>query len=204
MFVHVVRVCVRMCVCMYACACACVCVCVHMFKPQNYLIQNGHFIFNLFLPADGSTDTSKGTNAFTESSNFSFISGGTEVEESEKTTETDGLSQGTNSRPVAIDTETHELEESSGEGGFSFLNAPCPRDEPTLSKEAPPPPKVNQTLPTAHVRTLPASEPPLPPDVVQQPRISPASVVGGGAKKPQRKKKMKAARPGMDAESSVL
>lgn len=156
------------------------------------------------LAGGGSADTSKGTNALTESSNFSFISGGAEVEESEETTEADGLSRRTNSRPVAVDTEMHELEESSGEGGFSFLNAPCPSDEPTLPKEAPPPPKVDQTLPTARERTLPASEPPLPPDVVQQPRISPASVVGGGGKKSQRKKKMKATRPGMVAESFVL
>lgn len=110
----------------------------------------------------------------------------------------------TDSKPAVTDSETHELEESSGEGGFSFLNAPCPIDETTPPEEAPPPPKAEKTPPTTHLHTLSASRPPLPPDVVQQPKISPAPVVGGGAKKAQRKKKLRAARPGVAAESIIL
>ena len=164
----------------------------------------------LFVLTGGNTDPSKGNNVFTESSNFSFISGGAEMEESAGVTGPGALSLDpvqelrTDSKPVVTDSETHELEESSGEGGFSFLNAPCPIDETTPPEEAPPPPKAEKTPPTTHLHTLSASRPPLPPDVVQQPKISPAPVVGGGAKKAQRKKKLRAARPGVAAESIIL
>ena len=111
----------------------------------------------------------------------------------------------TGSRPVSVGSEIHELEESSGEGGFSFLNATIPEDEVTPSAETPPPQRAAKTPPTTTRPSpiTPASKPVLPPDVVQQPRTSPTLVAGGGAKKGTRKKKMKATRPGA-VESGVM
>lgn len=162
----------------------------------------------MLVLAGGHIDSLKGKDSFTESSNFTFITGGgAEVEGCVEGGSSPGPVQEvrSGSRPASVSSEKHELEESSGEGGFSFLNATIPEDEATPPVETPPPQKSAKT-PSTTTRppwNTPAPKPALPPDVVQQPRTGPALVGGGGAKKSPRKKKIKATRPGV-AESTAL